>query len=148
MAISADDCAREIIEVVPQIMRVLRLEIRRHRDPDLSVPQFRALAFLSHNAGTSLSEVAEHVGLTLPSMSKLIDGLVGRHLVTRQISPTDRRCVTLALTETGQAALLAARQATQVYLSELLVGLPEAERATIIQAMQTLRPIFTPGQNK
>lgn len=148
MAGSADHCAQEIIEVVPQVMRAIRTEIRRHREPDLSIPQFRALAFLNHNAGASLSEVAEHVGLTLPSMSKLVDGLVSRQLVTRQISPTDRRCITLALTEAGQAGLLAARRATQVYLSELLAGLPEAERVTIIQAMQSLRPIFTPGQDK
>src|SRR5262245_44064324 len=136
------------MEVVPLVMRVLRSEIRSHREPDLSVPQFRTLAFLDHNAGASLSEVAEHVGLTLPSMSKLIDGLVSRQLVTREISLKDRRCVTLNLTPAGQATLKSAREATQLYLSELLIELPETERTTIIQAMQILRPIFTPRQEK
>jgi len=35
--------------------------------------------------------VAEHVGLRLPSMSALIDGLVERGLVARRQSAVDRR---------------------------------------------------------
>ena len=105
MPTSPDVCAQEILEVVPAVMRTIRAELRRHRMADLTVPQFRTLAFIDHKADASLSDVAEHIGLTLPSMSKIVDGLVVRKLVTRQTHPTDRRRMTLALTTRGQTAL-------------------------------------------
>src|SRR5512137_2718402 len=105
MHTSPDICAQEILEVVPAVMRIIRAEMRRHRTADLSVPQFRTLAFIDRNVAASLSDVAEHIGLTLPSMSKIVDGLVMRKLVTRQTHPTDRRRMTLALTPRGQTAL-------------------------------------------
>src|SRR5262245_1667093 len=123
MSISADECAREILEVVPLIMRVIRTYMRAHSISELSVTQFRTLAFLNRHPGASLSDVAEQIGLTLPSMSKLIDGLVARQLVLRDVSPADRRCITLALTPLGQTTFQAARQATQVHLGQLLAGL-------------------------
>jgi len=105
----------------------------------LSVPQFRTLLFINRRKGTSLSEVAEHIGLTLPSMSTLIDGLVGRNLAVRRTDPDDRRRMTLTLTERGQASLQIAREATQAHLAEHLGHLTEQERKTIITAMQLLR---------
>jgi DNA-binding MarR family transcriptional regulator len=146
VSVSSEECTREILEVVPLIMRAIRAEMRSHRTPDLSVPQFRALAYLSHHAGASLSEVAEHIGLTLPSMSKMMDGLVTRQLVTREISASDRRRVTLRLTPLGWATWQSAREAAQAHLSQILAALSATERATVVQTMQALRPIFMPGR--
>ncbi len=142
MTVSPDACAQEILEVVPQVMRAIRAEMRRHRAADLSVPQFRTLSFIDRNPGTALSDAAEYIGLTLPSMSKLVDGLVTRKLVTRQTRLEDRRCMTLALTPRGQAALQASRAATRACLAEDLSASTERERQTIAQAMQLLKPLF------
>lgn len=106
---SMDECTREVLESVPSVMRVIRSELRKHRARELSVPQFRTLNFLSRNKGASLSEVAEHIGLTLPSMSTLVDGLVTRNFAVRRTHPHDRRRVTLELTNSGQMILRSAR---------------------------------------
>src|SRR5512136_590260 len=98
MTTSPDVCAQEILDVVPVVMRTIRAELRRHRTADLSVPQFRTLAFIDRQADASLSDVAEHIGLTLPSMSKIVESLVVRKFVTRQRHPPDGRRITLALT--------------------------------------------------
>jgi DNA-binding MarR family transcriptional regulator len=138
----ADECACEVLEVVPLVMRAIRSEMRSHRTPELSVPQFRALAFLGRHEGASLSDVAEHVGLTPPSMSKMVEGLVVRDLVVRQVSPSDRRRVTLTLTARGKSILESAHQGTVAHLTEKLAALSPEERATIVQAMQALRRAF------
>ena len=142
MLLSPDECAREVVEVVPLIMRALVGEMRRHDATDLSVPQFATLAFLSRNEGACLSDAAEHFGLRLPSMSKMIDGLVVRGLVLRRTNPADRRRITLALSERGGDALRVAREATRVFLAERLSGLTESQLATVVQAMAILRPLF------
>ena len=142
MPISPEDCAHEVLDVVPLVMRTVRCEMRRSRAADLSVPQFRTLVFLSRQPGASLSEGAEHLGLTPPSMSALVEGLVERKLVLREIAAADRRRITLTLTARGQSALAAARQATQAQLAQKLTTLSAGDRAAVLQAMQALRPLF------
>ena len=142
MTTSSDACAQEILEVVPVVMRTIRAELRRHRAADLSIPQFRTLAFIDRNVDASLSDVAEHIGLTLPSMSKIVNGLVTRKLVIRQTAREDRRRMTLALTTRGQTALQLSREATRACLAEDLAALSDRQRATIAQAMEILRPVF------
>jgi DNA-binding MarR family transcriptional regulator len=139
-----DHCAHEVLDVVPQIMQHIRGEMRKQRGPDLSVLQFRALAFLRRRPGAPLSALAEHVGLTLPSMSSQVSGLVARKLIDRSTSTTDRRYVTLTLTEEGRALLDAARMNTQSNLAESLAQLSAAECATVMEAMRLLAGVFAP----
>jgi DNA-binding MarR family transcriptional regulator len=143
-SISLDACAREVLETVPLVMRTVRAEMRRHRTADLSVPQFRTLNFLNRQAGASLSQVAEHIGLTLPSVSLLVDGLVERKLILRDTSAADRRRVTLTLTTRGQSVLDAAHGATQAALAQKLAALSVKDQVIVAQAMQALRPLFEP----
>jgi DNA-binding MarR family transcriptional regulator len=140
---SINTCAREVLEVVPLVMREIRKEMREHSARELSVPQFRTLHYLSRHKCASLSEVAEHIGLTLPSMSTLIDGLVVRNFAIRRTHPDDRRRMTLELTAHGEVVLFSAREATQTYLAKLLGPLSPADHRTIIKAMRTLKSIFT-----
>jgi DNA-binding MarR family transcriptional regulator len=144
VTVSPETCAEAVLDTVPLIMRTIRAEMRAHRDPELSVPHFRALAFLDHNPGASLSAAAEHIGLRLPSMSALIDGLVTRGLVSRAPSPADRRRLVLALTPHGRACLNVARRETQARLAERLAALPASEREAVVRALGALRSLFAP----
>lgn len=132
------------MDTVPLVMRTIRAEMRSHRTPDLSVPQFRALLYVNRHAGASLSDVAEHLGLSLPSVSKLIDKLVARSLITRQSASDDRRRMVLTLTPDGQAALRTAAQATQSRLADRLAALSSDELTAILDAMTLLHRVFLP----
>ena len=149
MPASAAQCARQVLEAVPLVMRAIRQEMRRQRKPGLSVPQFRILVMLNRNQGASLSEVAEHMGLTLPSISKMVDGLVVRDLLTRETDPGDRRRLTLSLTPAGHSSMQTAYAATQAYLAGRLAALAAPDREALIQAMAALVEIFgTPAAGK
>ncbi len=142
MSATAEQVACEVLEVVPLIMRAVREQMRGHRAAEVSVPQFRALGFLERHEGASLTDVADHIGLTLPSMSKLMDGLVERKLAKREFDTLDRRRVTLGLTPHGRAVLQASRDSTHAYLAEVLARLAPAERTTVIEGLRALRPLF------
>lgn len=133
---------QQVIEVVPLIMRTVRVKFRERRALTINVAQFRAMAYLNDNAGTSLSDLAYSVGLTLPAMSSLVDNLVGRNLVKREKSAEDRRRITLSLTRTGKRELNTAYQYTQKFIEEKLSSLSEEKLDAIFQAMQILREIF------
>jgi DNA-binding MarR family transcriptional regulator len=131
---------------VPAVMRMLRKELRSHGARILSVPQFRTLAFVDRRRGTSLSEAGEHIGLTLPSMSALVDGLVARGYVARRTYAQDRRRVTLVLTDRGEMTLRVAREGTLSELSKRLGRLSARDRVVVLKAMRTLRELF-PEEN-
>jgi len=143
MEITPEEVALEILETVPAVIRVIRAEMRRHRQPGLSVPQFRALAFLRNRPGASLNSLAEHLGLTPASTSKLVDGLVERGLVGRCESAKDRRKVMLTLNPPGFSVWEAAFTHTQAAIARRLAGLSETERENLRSAMKTLRPLFS-----
>ena len=143
--VDSESCAAAILETVPLVMRTVRAEMRSRRPADLSVPQFRALGFVRRHPGTSLSDVAEHLGLTLSAVSTLIDHLVTRELIDRAVNPDNRRRATLTLTPLGQSTLEAAHAHTRARLVELLAPLSAEDWALIAQAMRILRPVFTAG---
>jgi DNA-binding MarR family transcriptional regulator len=142
MTISTEDCAQVILDVTPLIMRIIRLQMRSNRSPDLTVPQFRTLIFIRNHPHASLTDVADHLGLTLSSTSKMVDGLVKRLLVERSDSPQDRRRMTLKLTGQGNASLDQAIQCTLNRVSSALVQISETERAGIVKTMQLLNQVF------
>ncbi len=138
-----NECARAVLDTVPCIMQALRAQMRSRRGADLSVPQFRTLAFIGRRPSCSLSDVAQHVGTSLPSMSKLIDGLVERSLVGRIPESDDRRRVELTLTGEGEVLLAVVRDGTQTFLAGLFAEVTARERATIVEAMELLSPLFS-----
>lgn len=133
-----------LMEVVPRVMQRIRLEMRSHRTPGLSVPELRTLIYLYRNEGVSLSEVAEHIGLKLPSMSKTVEALVARKLVIRRALAHDRRYMSLRLSAHGLAELRRTRRITEARLAEALSVLLPEQQAGVVEALKMLGQVFAP----
>jgi DNA-binding MarR family transcriptional regulator len=141
-AASASDCAQALLDSMPAVMWFLRSHMRRHRGHGLSVPQFRTLALLDRFPQASLSAVAENLGASAPTASRMVAGLVAKGLITRESCSKDRRQISLMLTSKGQAVLNAARQETQERLADEIAVLGGQERGMIAQSMRLLHEIF------
>ena len=143
MTSNTQETARELLEVAPLIVKDIRTEMRRQTSVELGVPQFRSLNFIDKNQGSSLLDVANHLGLTPPSTCRLVDGLITRGLVTRQEHSSDRRRVSLTVTHNGHQILEESRKGTLTYLAAKLESIEPSEREAIVKAMKTLQPLFT-----
>ncbi len=143
---SARQTAELVVDNIPLLMRLLRTKFREKRVGDLSMAQFRTLAFVDANEGTSLSNVAGHIGLGPPSMSKLVEALVKRKLITRNLHGEDRRRICLALTAKGKRELDDAYQHTQSFFSEKFAELTDDERTQIAGAMNVMKRLFALNQ--
>ena len=137
------ECAHEIIDVVPIIMRVIRSKLREHGAVEMSIPHFRTLTYIYNKNGASLSDVAEHIGLSLSAMSTLVDGLVSAGLMVRDENREDRRRVTLSLTRRGRAKLDSAYKATGIQLAKSLRRLSSNDCARIIADLRILKSTFS-----
>ena len=136
-------CARDLLDTVPLVIRVIRAQMCRHRS-GLTIPQFRTLCFINSGVGDSLSAAADFIGLSLPAMSRLVDGLVDKKLMHRRPSDNDRRHLKLSVTANGKDAIDGARQMAQAHLADVVAPLTVKQRAGIVIAMKTLRDVFTP----
>jgi len=142
MTPTSQSCAAELLEVVPLIMRAMRAEVRRQRTPELSMPQFRALAFIGRNEGAALSDVAAFLGLTLPSVSKLIDGLVASKFVVREVAPGDRRRIHLALSPAGHAKYKVMVTQARNFLAKKVAHFSGPQHRQLSEILTALRLTF------
>jgi DNA-binding MarR family transcriptional regulator len=85
-----------------------------------------------------VSELAEHFGVSAPSMSRAVDGLVRKRLATRVEDPGDRRVRRVAITARGKQlvdTLLVIRQAG---MEAFAASLTAAQRRRIDAAVDAL----------
>jgi DNA-binding MarR family transcriptional regulator len=142
----AKDCAARIMETVPLMMRFIRKDMRAQNTTYMSVPQFRTLAFVDRNPGGSLSDLAEHLGVTRATASATVERLVQEDLIQRQENPEERRRVSLTLTKTGKQRLQKSREATRTHIADYLGSLPEEQISLIEEGLTLLKNIFEPTE--
>src|SRR5579871_2478158 len=86
MTVSDAEHAKTILDVIPGVVKELRREMRSLAqagiDPSMTVPQFRVLNRLN-DGPLANREIAEWMGVTAPTASRMIDVLVRRGLVDR-----------------------------------------------------------------
>lgn len=93
-------------------------------DDDLSLSQYRLLAFLSQGDWAA-SALADRLDVSRPSVTGLVDGLVRRGLVERRPSTDDRRRVDHVLTTAGRKALHRADERAEARLRQVFAELPD-----------------------
>lgn len=140
---TARRCAVEVLDALPLVIWFIRRQMRSHRG-GLSLPQFRALVRVDREPAANVSVIAEHLGASLPTTSRLISGLVNKGLLARGGSRLDRRQVSLALTPRGVEVLHNARSHTQDRMREEFARMNNAERSTIMTTMRLLAGAFVP----
>jgi DNA-binding MarR family transcriptional regulator len=138
----AEECARIVMETVPPVMRIIREETRRHGAPLFTIPQLRTLAFVHRRPGACLFELAEHLGVTRPTASSLVERLVKRDMLTRTPDPQERRRVLLTLTPLGLRHFRSARDSTRRWMAAVLTRISPDALQRIIVGVTLLREGF------
>jgi DNA-binding MarR family transcriptional regulator len=105
---------------------------------DLSPVQLRALTVLREIAGANLAQLAEAMGITVSTASRLVDRLIAARLASRKPAPHTRREITLALTRTGRATLQRYDRLRVAALQECLAHLEQEDRDLLVGALRTL----------
>jgi DNA-binding MarR family transcriptional regulator len=120
------------------LLCLIRGELRERRPAGLSIGQFRLLHLL-HRDAASPSDIADDLGVSVPAVSKMVDGLVERGFVGRAPHAADRRRLSLALTPAGAAVVKEARKGLERRMAEALSGLSAADAAKLATALGLLR---------
>ena len=109
------------LDAVPLAMRSIRTEMRGIASTGLTTPQFRVIARLSKGTATN-GELAEWMGVSAPTMSRMVDTLVRRELVVRKAESADRREVKLILSQKGAVVFRRSRGKVQKVFARRISG--------------------------
>jgi DNA-binding MarR family transcriptional regulator len=136
---SLANCAESVMEVGLSITRFVRAEALRMHPAGLTLGQFRALAYINSAPHCAPSELAEHLMVSRPAVTRLIEQLVQHGLVTREAASDDRRRQRLAVTPDGKVHLDAYYAATRGLVAERLATLSPDERDVVARAFERVR---------
>jgi DNA-binding MarR family transcriptional regulator len=95
---------------------------------ELTEAQLHLLAALSAEAELPVGELAELAGVSPPTATRMIDGLVRDGVVERRPSTADRRVRTIRLTTDGRELLERKKRLIRAKRRRLYESLPAAER--------------------
>jgi long-chain acyl-CoA synthetase len=102
---------------------------------DLTLPQYRVLAILA-DGNEAASGLAERLAVRPPSITAIIDGLVTRGLVDRRHEDSDRRRVSVRITDEGARVVAEADRAVDEQLSAIAGHLSNKESGTALRALE------------
>jgi DNA-binding MarR family transcriptional regulator len=140
MSPSALSAARKFWEVFPAVMRTIFAEARRGKD-NLTPQHFRILHVLSAR-DCSVSQLAQHQDVSLPTMSETVQTLVERGWLERANSEADRRVMHIGLTRKGQQVLASEHRRLMGLMADRLSRLSAAQVAQVEQGLTLLLDVF------
>jgi DNA-binding MarR family transcriptional regulator len=133
--------ARQILEVIPLVMRTVASQVRRSEHV-LAAPHFRLLWMLSRRSFT-LSELADHQSVSLPTISNSISILEKRGWVRRSRLDDDRRKVLIELSSAGRAVFEEVQQHAEAHVKARLSSLNEVDQNALLAGLSVLRTAFS-----
>jgi DNA-binding MarR family transcriptional regulator len=134
------DTARNILEIVPLVMRTVAAELRAAGE--LPAPAHFGLLVMLRTQPRTLTELAALQGVSLPTMSNSITSMVRRGWVRRTPPQKDRRVVLIEVTPNGRAALERVGRSAEGHLSEMLTPLDAEARRRLQAGLSVLRKVF------
>jgi DNA-binding MarR family transcriptional regulator len=115
--------------------------LRRNDNSGLTAGMLSVLGLVFREGPQRMSDLALREGVAGPTMTRLVDGLVGRGLVERVLDADDARIVRVAATPLGDKQIRVSREEREGALAERLASLTVAERAAIRRALPALEKL-------
>lgn len=138
----ADGPEHHVAALACEVCELLELLWGRDRDvprAPLSASQLRALFVLERDDGTNLRALAEAMGSTPSSVSRLVDRLQAVGYVERAPSVASRRELQLYLTPQGREYLAELRAQREGEVAAVLDAMPARKRAALRDGLIAFR---------
>jgi len=123
----------------PAVMKLARRLRQMTVDPfGLSSSQLSAMAVLMNAGDQRIGALAAAEKMQPPSMTRIVNSLEQRGLVTRAPDPSDGRQCNVSLTDPGREILLANRRRRDEWLAVRIAELTPSDREVLHHAVKLL----------
>ena len=104
----------------------------------LTLPQCGAIETLHRKGMLPMNDLSRQMGVTISTMTRIVDILVRDNIVSRRENTTDRRKVCIDLTENGQILATKLQKCSLDYTGAIFERIPEEERQNVLAALDVL----------
>ena len=127
----------EVARLTAQAAELLEVLWGRASTAPVSASQLRVLFILEHDEGVNLRTLADHLGSTPPSTSRLCDRLQAVGFVERRAAANSRRELQLFLSKRGRAFLTDLRSRRESTLEAVLEQRPAVQRTALLRGLES-----------
>lgn len=136
---TSDEITQKIVALIRRYVRLRALHTKElAKNYDVSVPQLLCLQSLYENGKMSMSEIAEHIMANVSTVTGIVDRLEQKGFVERSRASTDRRIITISLTDKGWSLAQKSPPAVHHTIVHAVEMLSELEREEIFHALESL----------
>lgn len=113
-------------------------EVRLATIHNLTQAEFRCLRLFGTDESINNKRIAERMNLSPSRLTRIIDGLVEKEYITREIDPEDRRNMKVMLSKRGKQLVSQLNKAYVQIHNEILQDIDISQHEPLIVAMQHL----------
>jgi DNA-binding MarR family transcriptional regulator len=138
MKVNTSESPDSVIDAVLSASRVLVAVAARSLSDigeEVTLAQYRTLVVLAARGPQNLVGLAEAVGVTPATATRMCDRLVKKKLIVRQLDKDDRRQVRLALTKKGQTLVNSVTARRRREIETILLAIDPEEQTALVQAL-------------
>jgi DNA-binding MarR family transcriptional regulator len=105
---------------------------------EVTLTQYRTLVVLASRGPQNLAGLAEAVGVTPATATRMCDRLVRKDLIRRRTERDDRRQLRVALTTRGRSLVDAVTVRRRQEIGRIMSEIPAEQQAILVQALGRL----------
>jgi DNA-binding MarR family transcriptional regulator len=105
---------------------------------EVTLTQYRTLVVLASRGPQNLAGLAEAVGVTPATATRMCDRLVRKDLIRRRTERDDRRQLRVALTPRGRSLVEAVTVRRRQEIARIMSEIPVEQQAILVQALGRL----------
>jgi DNA-binding MarR family transcriptional regulator len=137
---SKNELAEQMADLTYELLENCQLKIERTAHKlNLTVAEFKLLRSLQADEKLSAGALAKRLGLSSSRITRIIDGLVSKGMVKKEVAGKDHRVVEIRLTETGRVTRDQLKAMYVTVHQDIIDRLPSDTEESVIHAMHKLR---------
>jgi len=110
----------------------------KHLHTDVSLPEARIIYELAQREPCSPTDLSRDLAIDAGQLSRTLQALQRRQLISRKVSSADKRQVEISLSAKGRATFKELDKRSQVFATDTLAQLPAEQRAKLVEAMSRI----------
>jgi DNA-binding MarR family transcriptional regulator len=136
----------DLNELIRDVGKKLK-EMHKHIPGSVLSPMsIMVLKFISEANKPTMKEIADHFGITPPSVTVMIDSLVDSRYLLRDLDKKDRRLIRLSISDKGRQTLKKCLQLARKEMAAILGQMEEEEIDNLYSSLSHLLKIIKKNQ--
>ncbi|MGD9570062.1 MAG: MarR family winged helix-turn-helix transcriptional regulator [Sedimentibacter sp.] len=137
------DDSKQLLELVRIFERKIEMmEEVAYSCCNITIAQSNALLEIGRNVSVSLNDLSKSLNLENSTMSRTVNNLVNNELVKREIDSSDRRYISISLTEKGYKLYKIIEDNISKYFEKVYQDIPENKRTQVLESLEMLLSVI------